>query len=67
MKNKVCCICGHNLKAEEGNNPWPVMELFGESSEDAMCCDLCNLKYVVALREFYHKVEKERESDARLQ
>lgn len=67
MKNNVCCICGHSIKAEDANNPWPVMEMFGESSEDAACCYLCNLKYVMPVRAFYTKIEEEREKDARLQ
>ena len=46
MKNKTkkCCICGDDFVGW-GNNPWPVVK-----DDEARCCDLCNLEYVIPSR-----------------
>lgn len=43
---KICCICGKEFKGS-GNNPYPLM------SVDKECCDDCNTRYVLTLREIY--------------
>lgn len=40
----VCCICGKKITGW-GNNPWPV-----DKSEDARCCDTCNITQVIPAR-----------------
>lgn len=56
-KAKKCCICGKEFVGW-GNNPWPV-----NNDDDAVCCDDCNLLYVIPARmqNLYSKKEKEKE------
>ena len=39
-----CCICGEPVEGY-GNNPEPFM-----SSDEGVCCDACNLKFVIPAR-----------------
>ena len=43
-KEIFCCICGEPIKGY-GNNPEPFM-----SADDGVCCDGCNLKFVIPAR-----------------
>ena len=40
----TCCICGKRYLGY-GNNPYPCSD-----NENAKCCDICNVKYVIPLR-----------------
>jgi len=54
MEEHICCICGKKFFGW-GNNPYPVVE-----DENALCCDDCDMEYVVPARiaEFYAKETK---------
>lgn len=41
----ICCICSRTITGEWGNNPSPVND-----SPDAICCDECNMNYVIPAR-----------------
>ena len=43
-KHKFCCICGEPVEGY-GNNPEPYL-----SSDSGVCCDSCNLKFVIPTR-----------------
>ena len=43
-KQRYCCICGEPIE-DYGNNPEPYM-----SSDNGVCCDSCNLKFVIPIR-----------------
>lgn len=42
----TCCLCGKKFEGL-GNNPYPLM------TSDKICCDDCNSRYVITLREIY--------------
>ncbi len=45
MQKFTCCICGCDFYDWTGNNPAPVV-----TDEEAVCCDACNLRFVVPAR-----------------
>lgn len=50
MSNKkICCLCGKEFEGHS-NNPYPLM------ASDKKCCDDCNSRYVITLREIYFPV-----------
>lgn len=40
----TCCICKEQFNGW-GNNPWPIA-----NDEGSICCDLCNMAYVIPQR-----------------
>lgn len=44
MEKKICCICKKKFEGW-GNNPAPV-------KEKGVCCDSCNMTYVITARLF---------------
>ena len=43
MEEHICCLCGKRFKGY-GNNPDPV-------KKEGLCCDECNEKIVIPVRE----------------
>lgn len=41
----ICCICGREIEANQGNNPQPVVK-----KPNSRCCNECNWKYVIPAR-----------------
>lgn len=50
----TCCICGKEFDGY-GNNPYPYTD------EDGVCCDECNMTYVIParIRQFRNRSEEE--------
>jgi len=44
MRSNICCFCGCKIRGY-GNSCWPLRK-----SEDARCCDACNLDKVIPAR-----------------
>lgn len=56
MTNKFkCCICFKEFEGY-GNNPEPVLK-------KGRCCDECNAKWVIPIREFLAKRNKEKKNE----
>jgi len=58
---KFCCICGQEIDEEHSNNPegalGPKNELIHWDA-DEVCCDSCNLLYVIPGRLYVLKHNK---------
>lgn len=53
MKDKkptnICCVCGKKFKGW-GNDPWPFEITKEADKSEPVCCDKCNMDYVVPAR-----------------
>ena len=58
IKNHVCCFCESELEHTEGQNPetWGNNPDNACSWEDARCCNSCNWKIVLPVREFTSRI-----------
>ncbi len=57
-EKRVCCICGKEIDGW-GNDPWGALDEKGNQvqfKEDDVCCDECNLQYVIPGR--YYTLKK---------
>lgn len=54
VKKITCCLCGKKV-AEYGNNPAPLA--------GRKCCTVCDMNYVIPVREFMSVLDKKYESE----
>lgn len=65
MEEKTCCICGCTIEGY-GNNPDGAPNYEYKPELQQLCCDACNLKYVIpgrmkrmwSIRQEFHKEDE---------
>lgn len=45
-----CCMCGATMRADTGNNPYPVRHYSRYGEKYYRCCNKCNISVVIPAR-----------------